>query len=51
MGDENWVMSDHFFKPNKALIFTLRGWNTCNKGVQDLSQGMKKNIFENKLKY
>ena len=25
MGDENWVMSDHFFKPNKALnvkIFT-----------------------------
>ena len=19
MGDENWVMSDHFFKPNKAL--------------------------------
>ena len=20
MGDENWVMSDHFFKPNKALV-------------------------------
>ena len=33
------------------LIFTLRVWNTCNKGVQDLSQGVKKKVFKNKLKY
>ena len=36
---------------HKHLIFTLRVWNTCNKGVQDLSQGVKKKVFKNKLKY
>ena len=36
---------------HKHVLFTLRVENTCNKSVQDLNQGVQKNIFKNKLKY
>ena len=36
---------------SQTLTLTLRVGNTCNKGVKNLSQGVKNNIFKNKLKY
>ena len=46
MGDENWVMSDHFFKPNKASVFPTQRKNIIIKKKIKYMQSLKVKSYQ-----